>query len=169
MSSFFSDISIADLVRSVMAGGSAALTSYFWLVRSRRERPKLEMYQLNNFRAALRRQPGSEETRRLCLSQIDTGGVLIANNSTRQNSILRFDCYLEHKGRTIKGDWGYSGDDKPPWNIGPETTIAFSPACFFEVPVEYETPDDLSFRIELVTVSGKRFGEAFSLEAPRAA
>ncbi len=169
MFSLLADIPWSELSRSAMAGGSALMTGYFWLVRSRREKPKLEMYQLSNFRASLRSQQGSEDKKRLCISQIDTGGVLIANNSTRQNSVLRFDCYLQHQGRKIKGDWGFSGDDKPPWNVGPETTIAFSPACFFEVPEDYETPEDLAFRIELVTVSGKRFGETMSLETPRAA
>ena len=161
------EIPVADLVRSVMAGGSAAVTSYFWFVRSRREKPKLEMYQLSNFRASLRRGDAEQGTKRLCLSQIDTGGVLIANNSTRQNSVVRFDCYLEHKGRQLKGDWGFSGDDKPPWNIGPETTIAFSPACFFDVPEDYEVPENLPFRIELISVSGKRFNQQMSLQAPK--
>ena len=169
MFSLLADVSVADFVRSVMAGGSAAVTSYFWFVRSRRERPSLQMYQLSNFRSSVRSQPGDKSMRRLCLSQIDTGGVLIANNSTRQNSVFRFDCYLEHQGHRIKGDWGFSGEDKPPWNIGPETTIAFSPACFFEVPEDYQTPEDLSFDIELLTVSGKRFRETFFLKAPRAA
>ncbi len=40
---------------------------------------------------------------------------------------------------------------------------------FFEVPEDFETPEDLAFRIELVTVSGKRFGETMSLKTPRAA
>jgi len=165
--SLLADIPVADVVRSAMAGGSAAVTSYFWFVRSRREKPKLEMYQLSHFRASLRRGDAEQGTKRLGLSQIDTGGVLIANNSTRQNSVLRFDCYLTHQGRKLKGDWGFSGDDKPPWNIGPETTIAFSPACFFEVPEDYEVPDNLDFRIELVSVSGKRFGQTMSLQAPK--
>lgn len=167
MFSLLADNAYPEIIRSVMAGGSAAVTSYFWFVRSRRESPRLEMYQLGNFRASLRRKEGAENIKRLCLSQIDTGGVLIANNSTRQNSILRFDCYLEHHGNRIKGDWGYTGEDKPPWNVGPETTIAFSPACFFEVPEDYEVPDDLEFRVELVTVSGKRFGETMALKTPQ--
>ena len=153
-------------LQSVMAFGSAAVTSYFWFVKARRERPDLKMYQLSNFRGSLRRGDAEKQTRRLCVSQIDTGGVLIANNSSRQNSVVRFDCYLIHNKSEIKGDWGWTGDDKPPWNIGPETTIPFSPACFFEVPEDYEVPDDLDFRVELITVSGKKFSEKMSLKAP---
>jgi len=162
-----SSLALSPEVQQFMAAGSAAVTSYFWLVKARRERPKLELYQLSNFRASLRRGNAEKGTKRLCLSQIDTGGVLIANNSSRQNSILRFDCSLELGGHRIGGDWGFTGDDKPPWNVGPESTIAFSPACFFEVPDDYEVPEELSFRLELVSVSGKRFGRQMSLQAPK--
>ena len=39
MFSLLADTFVAEALRSVMAGGSAALTSYFWFVRSRREKP----------------------------------------------------------------------------------------------------------------------------------
>ncbi|MCA9230668.1 MAG: hypothetical protein KDA57_08450 [Planctomycetales bacterium] len=167
MSGLLSSLAMSPEVQQLMAAGSAAVTSYFWLVKARRERPHLELYQLSNFRASTRRGDCEKGTKRLCISQIDTGGVLIANNSSRQNSILRFDCVLEHEGRQISGDWGYTGDDKPPWNVGPESSIAFSPACFFEVPEDYEVPEDLTFWIELVSVSGKRFRRQMSLRAPK--
>ena len=66
--------------------------------------------------------------KRLCLQQLETGGVLIVNHSTRQNSVVTFDCFLHTPRGTIAGDWGYGGEDKPPWNVGPESTIAFSPS-----------------------------------------
>lgn len=159
-------LEMPPLVQSAMAAGSAAMTSYFWLVKARRERPDLKIYQLANFRATLRRGDPERPGKRLGLMQIQPGGVLMANNSVRQNSVVRFDCYLEHEGRKLKGDWGWSHDDKPPWNVGPETTIAVSPACFFDVPEDYEVPDDLRFGIEFVTISGRRFGHQFSLNAP---
>jgi len=158
---------LSDLpVDTFLAVGSAAMTAYFWLVRVRQERPLLTIHQLADYRASLRRSdtPGK---RRLCLSQIDTGGVLVANHSVRQNSILRFDCFLQTAEGEIRGDWGWTGDDRPPWNIAPETTIALSPACFFEVPEDYQTPDELSFRIELITVSDTRFAHELTLSAPR--
>ena len=92
--------------------------------------------------------------------------MLVANDSTRQNSIIRFDCFLHANGTVTSGSWGYINDDKPPWNIGPESTIALSPACFFPVADDFEIPDDLRFRIEFITVSGRRFGHDFTLKAP---
>jgi len=151
-----------EMVVSVLSG---SMTAYFWLVKARRERPDLKIFQLQNFRPSVRRNPDGEG-RRLGLTQIETGGVLVANNSTRQNSIVRFECYLRDGHSWKKGHWGYLSDDKPPWNIGPESTISISPACFFEVPDDYETPDDLRFKIEFVTVSGQHFGHVFTLKAP---
>ena len=161
-----SGIGTAEIVRSVMAGGSAAVTGYFWFVKNRKEKPNLKIYQLGPYRPSLRR--GNPETpgKRLGLTQLEPGGVLLANNSIRQTSVLRFDCYLKQGATEIKGDWGWSHDDKPPWNIGPETTIAVSPACFFDVPEDYEIQDDLEFRVEFITVSGKRFGQKLTLDAP---
>lgn len=151
----------------VLSGVSCLFTAYFWLVKARKERPHLEFYQLSNFRASSRRHPEREGVKRLCLSQLDTGGVLIANHSTRQNSIVLFTCYLQTERGEIRGDWGYTGDDKPPWNIGPESTIAFSPSCFFDVPEDYQVTEDLAFRVEFITASGKRFSHQFTKQAPR--
>lgn len=153
-------------IQAVMAAFSTVITSYFWLIKSRKERPDLKVYQLGSFRATARRGDPEKGTKRLGIMQIDPGGVLVANNSIRQNSVIRFDCFLDHGGREIKGDWGWAHEDKPPWNIAPETTISISPACFFDVPGDYEVPDDLRFRIDFVTVSGKRFRHTFSLDAP---
>lgn len=146
---------------------SFLFTSYFWLVKSRRERPKLEFYQLSDFRMITRRHPEREGVKRLCVQQLGTGGVLIVNHSTRQNSIVMFECLLHTSGGVIHGDWGYSGEDKPPWNIGPESSIAFSPACFFEVPESFEVADDQEFELRFITASGKRFRHRFARRAPR--
>lgn len=42
-------------VETVFSALSVGVTGYFWLVKSRQERPKLTFYQLMNFRASLRR------------------------------------------------------------------------------------------------------------------
>ena len=153
-------------LESVMSVVSLGLTSYFWLVRARREQPSLEVHQIQEFRAVVRSDPSQRDAKRLCISQVSPGGVLVANNSTRQNSVLRFDCFVETPDGWVSGSWGYLDDDKPPWNIGPESTIAISPACFFPVPDGFEVPESLRFRIELITVSGRRFGADLSLAAP---
>ena len=153
-------------MESVLSVMSAAMTGYFWLVKARREKARLQFFQLHGFRASLRRGDEEKKTRRLCLSQVDAGGVLVANDSTRQNSIIRFDCYLRHRGQQIKGTWGYVDNDKPPWNIPPESTISLSLACFFEVPEDYEIRDNLAFRVEFVTVGNHRFKHLFSLQSP---
>ena len=104
----------------------------------------------------------------MSFQQLGTGGVLIVNHSLRQNSIVLFECFLStDDGKLIQGDWGYSGDDKPPWNVGPETSIGFSPACFFDVSEDYQLPDNPVFYLRFVTASGKRFTRRFSKEAPR--
>ncbi len=151
----------------LMSGASLLVTIYFWLIKANRERPQLEFFQLCDYRAACRSQPDLKGLKRLCLQQIDTGGVLVVNHSTRQNSVVLFDCYLQTERGEILGDWGYTGDDKPPWNIGPESTISFSPACFFDVSEDYEISDNLQFRIEFITASGKRFSHQFAKFAPR--
>lgn len=150
----------------LLSAGSAILTGYFWLVRSRRETPRLTFYQLQDFRATLRSSRDEKKAKRLGLTQIEPCGVLVANNSTRQNSIVRFDCFLRHKGQQIRGSWGYVDDDQPPWNIAPESTISMRLACFFDVPENFEIPDNLRFRVEFVTASGKRFSHLFSRQAP---
>lgn len=154
-------------VQMLLSGFSFAVTSYFWLVKARKERPNLQFYQLSNFRASTRRHPDMEGWKRLCLQQLDTGGVLVANHSTRQNSIVLFECFLLTDEGLVAGDWGYSGEDKPPWNIGPESTIALSPACFFDVPADFELPENPQFQIVFLTASGKQFAHQFTQEAPR--
>jgi hypothetical protein len=154
-------------IEMALSGMSFAFTSYFWLVKARKERPNLQFYQLSDFRANCRRHPDCEGMKRLCIQQLDTGGVLAVNHSTRQNSIVIFDCFLLTDRGAIQGDWGFSGDDKPPWNIGPESTIGFSPACFFDVPEDFEVPDNPEFQIQFITASGKRFSHYFTKQAPR--
>ena len=141
---------------------SLLVTAYFWMVRVRKERPHLKFHQLSDFRTSCRRIPDRKGVRRLSFQQLDTGGVLIVNHSLRQNSIVLFECFLATGDQLIEGDWGYSGDDKPPWNVGPETSIAFSPACFFDVPPEYEIPENPVFYLRFVTASGKRFTHRFT-------
>ena len=154
-------------VKMIFSAFSFVLTSYFWLVKARKERPCLEFYQLSDFRLTTRRHPKRDGWKRVCISQLDTGGVLAVNHSTRQNSIILFDCYLQTDLGRVQGDWGFSGEDKPPWNLGPESTISLSPAFFFDVPEEYDPPESPEFSASFVTASGKRFSHRFSLEAPR--
>ena len=151
----------------LLSGTSVLFTTYFWFVKASRERPNLEFYQLSDYRSACRRHPEHKGLKRLCLQQLDTGGVLIVNHSTRQNSIVVFECFLKTARGEIEGDWGYSGEDKPPWNVGPESTIAFSPACFFDVPEDFEVPENPEFRIQFITASGKQFSHRFAKQAPR--
>ena len=151
----------------LMSAVSLVITSYFWFVRSRRERPCLEFYQFADFRANCRRHPQSKDLKRLCIQQLETGGVLVVNHSTRQNSIVLFDCFLLTESGVIQGDWGFCGDDRPPWNVGPESSIAFSPACFFDVPEDFQVPDNPEFELQFITASGKRFSHRFTRRAPR--
>ena len=150
-----------------MSALSLLVTCYFWFIKARKDRPNLQFYQLSDFRTACRRVAGKEGVKRLCIQQLDTGGVLIVNHSTRQNSIVLFDCFLSSGGELIRGDWGYSGEDKPPWNIGPETSLAFSPACFFDLPEDHEVPENPVFYLRFVTASGKKFTHRFTKLAAR--
>lgn len=154
-------------VRLIFSGFSFLVTTYFWLVKARKERPNLQFYQLSNFRAVCRRHPDREDWKRLCIQQLDTGGVLVANHSLRQNSVIFFECFLLTEEGLIAGDWGFSGEDKPPWNVGPESTISISPACFFDVPADYEIPENPEFHVQFITASGKQFGHRFTKNAPR--
>lgn len=151
----------------IFSSVSLLLTCYFWFVRIRKERPKLAFHQLSDFRTSCRRIPDCKDKRRLSFQQLDTGGVLIVNHSIRQNSIVLFDCFLLTDQGLIEGDWGYSGDDKPPWNIGPETSIAFSPACFFDVPADYEPPENPAIYLRFITASGKSFTHRFRKQVIR--
>lgn len=151
--------------QGVMSAFSAGVTGYFWLIKARKERPRLSVYQLQSFRPSLRRGP-DEQTKRLSLVQTEPGGVLIANHSIRQNSIIRHDSFIRYGGRTIRGTFGWVNDDRPPWNIGPESTISLSLACFFDVPDDCELPEDFDFRVEFVTASGHRFSHVFNKQAP---
>lgn len=150
----------------VLSALSITMTAYFWMVRARRERPCLTVFQLRDFRPTMRRGNAERKTKELALSQTDLGGVLIANNSTRQNAIVRFDCFLRNNGHTIKGHWGYLNEERFPWNIPPESAKAVSLACFFEVPEDFEPPENMPFRVELITVNGQRFSHRFTMRAP---
>lgn len=151
----------------LMSGLSLCFTAYFWFVKARKERPRLEFHQLSNFRTSLGRSPDRQDRKRFSIQQLDTGGVLIVNHSIRQNSVVLFECKLRTSNGVVHGDWGYTGDDKPPWNIGPESSIAFSPACFFDVPIDFQEPDALEFELQFITASGHRFNHAFTKLAPR--
>ncbi|MDG2219870.1 MAG: hypothetical protein P8L85_00715 [Rubripirellula sp.] len=145
-----------------ISGVSLALTSYFWLVRIRKERPNLEFVQLSDFQFSCRRDPERENVKRVCLQQREVGGVLIVNHSLRQNSIISFECYLDTPANLVQGEWGYTSDDKPPWNVGPETSIAFSPACFFDVPADFVEPENPVFYLRFRTASGRKFVKRFT-------
>ena len=153
--------------RMLMSGLSFVFTTYFWFVKARKERPNLQFYQLSNFRTSCRRHQERKDMKRFCIQQLDTGGVLVANHSTRQNSIIFFECFLLTDQGLIEGDWGYTGEDKPPWNVGPESSISLSPACFFDVPEDFEVPENPEFHIQFITASGKEFSHRFTKEAPR--
>lgn len=154
-------------LRMVLSAFSFVVTSYFWLVKARKERPHLEFHQLSGFRVTNRRHQTREGWRRLCLMQIDTGGVLAVNHSTRQNSIILFDCFLHTDQGLVPGDWGYSGEDKPPWNVGPESTIALSPAFFFDLPEGFDIPESPEWSAYFITASGKSFSHRFTMAPPK--
>ncbi|QDT66953.1 hypothetical protein [Calycomorphotria hydatis] len=167
MDGLLADMSLAPIsIETILSFFSASLTGYFWFVKSRRERPNLKCLQIRDFRVSLRKSQQKEGMKTFGLMQVDSGGVLIANDSTRQTSIVKFDCSFEHNGQTHRGRWGYVDDDKPPWNIGPESTIAMSLACFFEVPEDFEAPENLKFKVDFITPTGKRFGKVFYRHTP---
>lgn len=153
-------------IEVIVSTVSLAITLYFWFVRANCERPNLRFFQLADFRAVTRSIPGQSGMRRLCVQQVDSSGVLVANHSTRQNAIIKYDCSFQHNGQTIKGDWGYVNDDKPPWNIGPESSIALGLAFFFDVPEDFEIPNQIRFLVVFTTVSEKQFTGDFWLKAP---
>lgn len=153
-------------IETILSVTSLVITVYFWFVQANRERPDLRFFQLTDFRAVTRRVPEQEGVRRLCVQQLDSCGVLVANNSTRQNAIINYECAFLHQGRTLQGDWGYIDDNKPPWNIGPESSIALGLAFFFDVEDDFEVPAQIEFHVSFITVSGKRFESRFWLKAP---
>lgn len=157
-----SSIGIETLLSIVSLG----ITLYFWFVQANRERPRLRFFQLGDFRANLRRVQGQEGMRRLCVQQMDSSGVLVANDSTRQNAIINFECAFRYNGRWIQGDWGYVDDNKPPWNIGPESSIGLGLAFFFDVEENFEIPAQIEFRVIFKVVSGNQFASSFWLKAP---
>ncbi|MFK7819769.1 MAG: hypothetical protein AB8G99_13700 [Planctomycetaceae bacterium] len=153
-------------VEAVLSTVSLIVTLYFWFVQANRERPRLRFFQLGDFRANLRSIPGQEGVKRLCVQQMDSYGVLVANDSTRQNAIINFECSFRRGGQWVQGDWGYVGDDKPPYNIGPESSIALGLAFFFDVEDSFEIPPQLEFRVTFNAVSGGKFVSRFWLKAP---
>ena len=154
-------------IELILSIASFGITIYFWLVQARRERPRLKVYQIGNFRATCRRHQQRDDAKRFCVQQMDNCGVLIANNSTRQNSIVLFDCWLLlPNGDHYRGDWGTVGDGRPPWNIGPESTIAMGLACFFDVPLDFEVPDEYDVGVEFISASGMRYAHRFRKTAP---
>ena len=169
--SLFQGISI----ETALAGFSAAMTSYFWLVKARREKPCLHFHQLGGFNAHLRTRPGkigapdkpdAKKQKSLVVAQTMPTGVLVANHSTRQNSIVKYEGFLRVGDQEVTGSWMYADDDLPPWNIAPESSIAMRVGCWFDVPDNFEVPDDFSFEIEFETASGKRFSQQFQRKLP---
>ena len=68
-------------IELIMSGASLAATGYFWLLKARKDLPKLEFYQLSDFRVVARRIPDQKDMKRLCVQQLDTGGVLAVNHT----------------------------------------------------------------------------------------
>ena len=155
-------------IELILSGASLAITIYFWLVQARRERADLRVYQTGGLRAMLRRHPEHKDKKRLCVQQNSSLGVLIANNSSRQNTIIFFECWLQlPNGNHICGDWGIIGDDSPPWNIAPDSTIPMGMACFFDVPEDFVLPDHYALRVAFLTASGRRFWHTFGMQSPK--
>ncbi|MEO1614641.1 MAG: hypothetical protein AAFV88_02250 [Planctomycetota bacterium] len=153
-------------ISMVLSSASCLCTSYFWFIKNRRERAKLEFHQLGNFTVSSREALGNPGFKRVWFQQFRPGSVLIVNQSTRQNSVVIFDCFLATPDGEVAGDWGYVEEDEPPWNVGPESSIAFHPCCAFDVPEDLELPENPSFRIEFITASGQRFSQTFHKYAP---
>lgn len=153
-------------IEAILSIASLTITLYFWFVKANRERPSLRFFQLGDFSANLRRMAGQDGMRRLCVQQMDSTGVLVANDSTRQNAIINFECAFLHNGRWVAGDWGYVDENKPPWNIGPESSVALGLAFFFDVEEDFEIPTQLEFRVTFNVVSGGQFVSHFWLKAP---
>lgn len=145
----------------LLSGLSLVVTFYFWLTKARGEKPNLKIFQLWSFGSSGGRVDEAAGTEKISVWPMESGGVLIANNSTLQNSIIKFDCYLKLDNKWVKGTWGYQNNEKPPWNIPPQTTVAISPVCFFEVPKGFQMKEEAVFRIDFITISGKRFGHIF--------
>ena len=147
-----------ELIMSVV---SFSFTLYFWLVRMRHERPNLKFFQLYDFYLVRKaKTPEGRFTARF--NQRQEKGVLVANDSVMQNSIVRFDCTLRDQGREFRGYWGYLGQDRPPWNIPPQSTISISPHCEFPVPEDFEpSREDFELVLDFVTVSGRKFRHVF--------
>jgi len=157
-------------IQLILSVTSFCFTAWFWFVKARRERPGLVVHQIAGFRAVCRRHPQKDDCKRLCVQQISSHGVLVANNSIRQTSIVLFDCWLLlPDGAQVRGDWGTVGDDMPPWNIGPESAISLGMACFFDVPEDFEIPESFRLGIEFVTAAGNRFPHVLSHEMPATA
>ena len=152
-------------LQSVMSTFSAVVTGYFWLIKARKERPSFTVHQLQSFRASLRRG-ADEKSKQLSLLQTEPSGTLIVNHSTRQASIVKHEASIGYNGKVIKGRFGWVGEDRPPWNIGAESTLAMSMACFFDVPADCELPDEFDFSVEFVTAGGYRFTHIFDKAAP---
>ncbi len=154
-------------IELIISCASFLFTAYFWFVQARRERPQLKIYQVSGFRSSSHRNQHRDGVRRLCVQQLDSSGVLIANNSIRQNSIVFFECWLLlPDGSQIAGDWGAVGDDRLPWNIGPESSISVGLACFFDVPDDFKLPNHFDIGVEFITASGRRFSQTFTREMP---
>jgi hypothetical protein len=149
---------------SLMSGFSAVLTGYFWLVKNRGERENLRIFATLPFQATPRGGDADRKTKRLIFNQLGTGGVLLANNSTVQNSVLRFECFLKVAGDWVAGSPLLLNGEKAPWNLPPQTAVGVSAGGTFEVPEAFEPDDQTLLRFEFVTVTGKRFRQTFTLK-----
>jgi hypothetical protein len=161
--------SLSEWLAIMLAVLSICITVYHWVITMNREKPDLSFYQLNNFRSTIYGANSKKhDWKRLVFSQISTDGTLVANHSALQNSIVYFKCKLKYGSKSVDGDWGYLGDNKPPWNIPPQGSISLSPTCTFKVPKAFVKPDDYKLEIKFATTSGNGFVHTFLKEAPTA-
>jgi hypothetical protein len=155
-------VSIDALIHTASVG----MNALNWLLRVRREWPKLRIVQLRDVQALKQSRPARREGR-LDLVQHptdDSCGALIVNDGLAPVSILRIDCFLDNGGERIKGSWNM---DAFPLEVVPGEEAPLDVACSFDVPEGFVLRDDLRFRLEFVIEGEQRVAHMLSLEAPR--
>ena len=74
-------------IELILSVASFSITIYFWLVKARRERPQLRIYQIGGFRAYCRRHQQRDDVMRIsqtgCRDEFDSDFVLVGNFKVR--------------------------------------------------------------------------------------
>jgi hypothetical protein len=171
----------ASLCGSVIAVLS---TFYFWLVRSNRERPNLEIHPVSDLEGCLilfnedsetyqRLRPGKQEH---CVKYWLR--LAVVNNSSLPNAILGVRVWLQRRN----GDWQpmdvrhqTPNEDLIPINIDPLTTasLKLSLAMLYSAEIQNDfagraaaagdaLPREIPIRIELTGLGERQFGKTFS-------